>query len=272
VRQGKAILTTGPQPFVQGFTAIHNEASIEMMEQADAWDGPQKILVVLAHPDDPEFFCGGTLARWARAGHRIEYYMLTCGDKGYNDWTTTKDISPDNLCAVRHKEQSEAAAAIGAKAVHWLDLPDGYLVPDIDLRREVVRVIRRMKPDVLVTCDPQTLFSMVGINHPDHRAAGQVVLDAAYPAAGNAAYFPELLAEGMEPHMPAEIWCSLPSQPNVTIDITDTWPVKMEALLKHRTQVGDPDKFRGRMLSRHTEDSTDENPRFEERFRVIKYR
>jgi LmbE family N-acetylglucosaminyl deacetylase len=258
MRQGAAILTTAAQPFVQGFSAKDDEASAHTMEQADAWSEARKILVMLAHPDDPEFFCGGTLARWARAGHSLE-------------WTTTRDINPDNLCAVRHAEQAEAAAVIGARAVHWLDLPDGYLVPDIELRREIVRVIRRLKPDILMTCDPQTLFSTVGINHPDHRAAGQVVLDAAYPAAGNAAYFPELLSEGLEPHTPAEIWCSLPSQANVTVDITDTWPVKMDALLRHKTQVGDPEKFRVRMLSRHTEDSTDEHPRFEERFRVIKY-
>jgi LmbE family N-acetylglucosaminyl deacetylase len=241
------------------------------MEQPDAWASPRRILVVLAHPDDPEFFCGATLARWARAGHLIEYYLLTCGDKGYNDSTKPGDISTDDLCAARHREQSEAAAIIGVKAVHFLDRPDGYLVPDIDLRREVVRVIRKMKPDVLVTCDPQTLFATYGLNHPDHRAAGQVVLDAVFPAAGNAAYFPELLAEGLEPHMPVEVWCSLTNQPSVTLDITETWIVKYEALLKHETQIGDAEKFRARMLSHHTEDSSDQMPRFEEKFRVIKY-
>ena len=116
---------------------------------------------------------------------------------------------------------------IGAQAVHFLDRPDGYLVPDLDLRREVVRIIRRMKPDILVTCDPADSFANYGLNHPDHRAAGQVVLDAVFPAAGNAAYFPELLIEGYQPHMPKEIWCSLTSKPNVTMDVTDMWPIKM---------------------------------------------
>ena len=241
------------------------------MDQPDAWRSPKKVLVVLAHPDDPEFFCGATLARWARAGHAIEYYLLTCGDKGYNESTMPADISTDELCAVRHREQSEAASVIGATAVHFLDRPDGYLVPDIDLRRDVVRLIRKMKPDILMTCDPQTLFATYGINHPDHRAAGQVVLDAVFPAAGNAAYFPELLAEGLGPHMPAEVWCSLTNQPTVSLDITEMWPVKLEALLRHATQIGDVEKFKARMSSRHTEDSTDDNPRFEERFRVIKY-
>ncbi len=235
------------------------------------WETPQNIVVMLAHPDDPEFFCGATLARWARAGHKITYQLLTCGDKGYNDSTKVDDIKPDELCMIRHEEQANAAKVIGAQAVHFLDREDGYLVPDINLRRDVVRVIRKMKPDIVVTCDPQTLFATYGINHPDHRAAGQVVLDAVFPAAGNAAYFPELLAEGYAPHQPKEVWCSLTMQPNTTLDVTETWPVKMEALLQHKTQIGDVDKFKERMKKRRTEDSTDENPRYEEKFRVVKY-
>jgi LmbE family N-acetylglucosaminyl deacetylase len=241
------------------------------LDQPDAWTSPKNILVVLAHPDDPEFFCGATLARWCRAGHAVTYYLLTCGDKGYNETTRIQDVDTDALCAIRHREQNEAAAVIGVSAVHFLDRPDGYLVPDIELRREVVRIIRKMKPDILVTCDPQNLFATYGLNHPDHRAAGQVVLDAVFPGAGNAAYFPELIAEGYVPHMPKQVWCSLTSQPNVTLDITETWPVKFEALLRHGTQIGDVEKFKARIRSRHTADSTDDQPRFEEAFRVIKY-
>jgi LmbE family N-acetylglucosaminyl deacetylase len=243
----------------------------ETENQPGVWDEPQNILVILAHPDDPEFFCGATLARWAKAGHHIDYYLLTCGDTGYNDDTTVDDINPDDLCAVRHDEQDSAAKSLGVQSVQWLDHPDGYLIPDIDLRREVVRIIRQMKPDILVTCDPQNLFADYGLNHPDHRAAGQVVLDAVFPAAGNAAYFPEVLAEGFQPHQPKEVWCSLTSQPNVVLDVTDTWSDKLEAILRHRTQVGDPQKFREHVRGWHTEDSSDENPRYEEEFRVVKY-
>jgi LmbE family N-acetylglucosaminyl deacetylase len=240
------------------------------MEQPDNWTTPQDILVVLAHPDDPEFFCGASLARWARAGHKITYYLLTCGDKGFND-STPSDMTREALCALRHNEQANAAKTIGAQAVHFLDRPDGYLVADLDLRRDVVRIIRKLKPNVLVTCDPQTLFATYGINHPDHRAAGQVTLDAVFPAAGNKEYFPELLDEGYQPHMPKEVWCSASNQSNVTLDVTETWPVKLEALFEHKTQIGDLEKFKERMKSRHTEDSTDDNPRYEEKFRVIKY-
>jgi LmbE family N-acetylglucosaminyl deacetylase len=236
------------------------------------WDAPQNILVILAHPDDPEFFCGATLAKWARAGHHITYQLLTCGDKGFNE-STPAEMTTDALCAIRHAEQTAAAKVIGvdAEAVHFMDRPDGYLVPDLNLRREIVRVIRKFKPDILVTCDPQTLFAPYGVNHPDHRAAGQVVMDAVFPAAGSPVFFPELLAEGYEPHMPREIWCSLTMQPNAKIDVTETWQTKLEAILQHKSQVAQVDKFLERMKSRRTEDSTEENPRYEENFRVVKY-
>jgi LmbE family N-acetylglucosaminyl deacetylase len=236
----------------------------------EPWTSPKNILVILAHPDDPEFFCGATLAKWAREGHHITYVLLTCGDKGFNP-TTDPEMAPDRLCAIRHEEQYAAAKVIGAESVHIMDHPDGYLVPDLNLRREVVREIRRHKPDILVTCDPQNLFATYGINHPDHRAAGQVVLDAVFPAAGNPVYFPELLEEGFQPHMPKEVWCSLTTQPNITVDVTETWEIKLQAILQHKTQVQDPEKLTERFKSRRAEDSTEENPRYEEKFRVVKY-
>ena len=239
--------------------------------EPDPLNSPQNILVILAHPDDPEFFCGATLAKWAREGHHITYLLLTCGDKGFNTVTTTANISPDELCAVRHEEQYAAAKVIGAEAVHIMSNPDGYLVPDMNLRRNVVREIRKYKPDILVTCDPQNLFATYGINHPDHRAAGQVVLDAVFPAASNDAYFPELLQEGFQPHMPKEVWCSLTMQPNITVDVTETWDIKLHAILEHKTQVQDAEKLIERFKSRRAEDSTEENPRYEEKFKVVKY-
>ena len=240
----------------------------EKKEEPGIWGQPQKILVILAHPDDPEFFCGGTLARWARAGHTIHYFLLTCGDKGFED----PDAPAEQICAIRHAEQQAAAAAIGAREVRFLDLEDGYLVPSLELRREVVRAIRQEKPDVLVTCDPTRLYAGERINHPDHRAAGQVVLDAVFPAAGNAHFFPELRQdEGLEPHAPREVWISLAESPTVTLDITDTWPVKLQALKEHKSQIGDPVQFEQRMRARRTEDSSDAQPRFEEMFRVLRF-
>jgi len=234
------------------------------------WPEKQKILVILAHPDDPEFFCGATLARWAKAGHEINYYLLTCGDKGRNE--SNRHIPADELCALRHQEQRAAADVLGVQEVHFLDREDGYLVADLALRRDVVRLLRRFKPDVVMTCDPQNLFPAYGLNHPDHRAAGQVVLDAVFPAAGNELFFPELLAEGWQPHNPKEVWASLTSQPNAALDVTDLWETKIRALKEHKSQIGDPAKLEERIRSRHTEDSSLENPRYEERFRVVKWR
>jgi LmbE family N-acetylglucosaminyl deacetylase len=236
----------------------------------DQWEIPQKILVILAHPDDPEFFCGASLARWAKAGHEIHYFLLTCGDKGFDDL----QASADQICTTRHAEQNAAAAIIGVKSVRFLDLEDGLLVPTIDLRREVVRVIRQVKPDILVTCDPTHLFAGdYYINHPDHRYAGQVVLDAVFPAASNPFFFPELIKnEGLQPHKPREVWISLADNPNIILDVTDTWENKIRALKEHRSQIGDPKEFEQRMRARKSDRSTEENEYYEEKFRVIKFR
>jgi LmbE family N-acetylglucosaminyl deacetylase len=236
----------------------------------DQWEKPQKILVILAHPDDPEFFCGASLARWARAGHEIHYFLLTCGDKGFDDI----HASADQICTTRHAEQNAAAAILGVKSVRFLDREDGFLIPTIDLRREVVRIIRLVKPDVLVTCDPTHLFAGdYYINHPDHRYAGQVVLDAVFPAASNPFFFPDLIEfEGLQPHKPREVWISLTDNPNVILDVTDTWEEKIRALKEHRSQIGDPKEFEQRMRARKSERSTEENEYYEEKFRVIKFR
>ena len=244
--------------------------SADAAQAPDAWEKPQKILVILAHPDDPEFFCGATLARWARAGHEIHYFLLTCGDKGFDDANATAD----HICGVRHAEQEAAAAIIGVKSVRFLDLEDGYLVPSLELRRDMVRAIRQVRPDVLVTCDPTHLFAGdYYINHPDHRYAGQVVLDAVFPAADNPFFFPELIKEeGLQPHKPREVWVSLTSNPTVTLDVTDTWEIKIRALKEHKSQIGDPKEFEERMRARKSERSTEENEYYEEKFRVIKFR
>lgn len=237
------------------------------MSMEDHWSEAQKILVILAHPDDPEFFCGATIARWTAAGHQVVYWLLTCGDKG----SSNPETNPGELCGDRRDEQIAAAQVLGVQEVNFFDFPDGYLVPDLELRKEVTRIIRKERPDVLVTCDPKTLY--VGdnrINHPDHRAAGQVVLDAIFPAAGNPLYFPELLRdENLAPHTPREVWISLTLEPNVRIDVTDLWDTKLRALSEHRSQIGERSEFIERMRKRHTSDSTLENPRYEEVFRRI---
>jgi LmbE family N-acetylglucosaminyl deacetylase len=231
------------------------------------WETPQKILVVLAHQDDPEFFCGGSLAWWATAGHDITYCLLTCGDKGTKD----RDLPSEELCRLRQTEQKAAAQILGVNKVRFLDYLDGYLVPDLNLRRDITRLIRQEQPDVLITCDPTTLFIReIAINHPDHRAAGQACLDAVFPAARDHLNFVELWRdEGLEPHTVREVWVSLTLNPNVTLDVTEYWDIKIRALLQHNSQIGEPDKLIERMRSRHTPQSTPEDPHYEEYFRRI---
>jgi LmbE family N-acetylglucosaminyl deacetylase len=239
----------------------------EKENNADSWDSPQTILVILAHPDDPEFFCGATISRWSKAGHQISYCLLTCGDKGTND----RNISKDNLCSIRYQEQRAAARKLGVTTVTFLGYPDGYLVPSIELRKEVTREIRKVRPSILVTCDPTNLyFSGTRINHPDHRAAGQVVLDAVFPASQNHLYFEDLLTkEGLEPHAIREVWITLPTEHNIVLDVTSEWESKINALYEHKSQIGDTEKFTQRMRDRRTADSTPEKPRYEERFRRL---
>lgn len=236
-------------------------------ETPDNWDSPQRILVILAHPDDPEFFCGGTIARWVLAGHQVSYCLLTCGDKGTSDRAITSDI----LCTQRQGEQMAAAAVLGVHRVRFLDHPDGYLVPDLELRKEITRVIRQEHPDVLVTCDPTNLYVReTYLNHPDHRAAGQATLDAVFPAARDHLNFIELWRdENLEPHVVREVWISLPQAANISLDVTEQWQLKLRALNEHKSQIGDPAQLEERLRTRHTPDSSPENPRFEEHFKRI---
>lgn len=241
-------------------------AAMPAPQMLDAWERPQRILVVLAHPDDPEFFCGASLARWTAAGHEIVYWLLTCGNKGTSD----RSLTPDALCSIRHREQEAAAAVLGVRKVNFLDYEDGYLVPDLDLRRQVTRIIRKERPDILVTCDPQTLYSSENrLNHPDHRAAGQAALDAVYPPARDYLYFPELLQEGLEPHKVRELWVCGTLQPTVRLDVTPFWETKIQAVLEHKSQIADPVALMDRLRSRLVPGSTPDNPRYEEVFRRL---
>ena len=227
----------------------------------------ERVLVVLAHPDDPEFFCGATLAKWARAGKEIHYLLLTCGDKGSDD----PEMTPEKLCAIRHQEQLAAARVLGVQAVKFLGNSDGELFNTLDVRREIVREIRRLRPPILLTCDPTSLIRMnIAINHPDHRVAGATTLDALFPAAGNRMYFPELLSEGLEPFMPQEVWLSVTNEPNVWIDVTDTVDAKVAAIREHKSQVKEPAEIEKRIRERLRRTDVD-SELYMEGFRVIRF-
>ncbi len=196
-----------------------------------------QVMVIVAHPDDPEFFCGGTIARWAHEGVDVTYLICTRGDKGSNDPAMT----PGRLAELRVAEQWAAARTLGVRQVVFLDYKDGELQPSLELRRDIVREVRRYRPEVVVTCDPTTRFSR-GIypNHADHRAVGDAALDALFPAAGLPLYFPELLAEGLEPHCVAEAYLCVTNEPDTWVDTTDYIDLKIAALRCHASQVPDP--------------------------------
>lgn len=196
----------------------------------------RSVLVVVAHPDDAEFMCAATIAKWAREGKEINYVLCTAGDKGTSDRT----ISPSALAEIRRREQREACNRLGVKELVFLNYEDGVLQNTIALRRDIVREIRRFRPDVVVCQDPTSRWSAQGyLNHPDHRAAGDATLDAVYPSARDALVFPELLCEGFEPHKVREVYVGGTNTPDVYVDVEDTIDIKVEALLAHVSQVGD---------------------------------
>jgi LmbE family N-acetylglucosaminyl deacetylase len=226
----------------------------------------QRVLLVMAHPDDAEFSCGGTLAKWAREGKEIRYLLLTCGDKG----SDSPDVTPDMLCADRQVEQRAAAAVIGVNDVTFLHNLDGELVNTPEVRRDIVREIRRFKPHVVVTNDPTTYFrANAYINHSDHRTAGATTLDAVFPAAGNRMYFPELLAEGFEPHPIKEIWLAGSNEPNMWVDVTETLEIKLAALQQHKSQIKDMAEMENRLRERLRRPDVDREM-YAESFRVLK--
>jgi len=196
-------------------------------------------LVVAAHPDDPDFGVAGTAAQLASEGHAVHYVMCTSGDAGSDDPT----ISPSELVRIREAEQAAAGRILGLSGVHFLRYPDGELQPTLELRKTLVREMRRLKADVVLCQDPRSIVDDDGtyLNHPDHRAAGQAALDAAFPAAGNPSAFRDLLAEGLEAHKVREVWLYFTGGQHVNhfVDITATIDLKIAALEAHESQIGD---------------------------------
>jgi len=232
----------------------------------EGWTKKQKILLIFAHPDDPEFFCGATVKRWVSDGHFIEYCLFTKGEKGSLD----PNINIEELKEIREFEQFEAAKELGVKNVTFLNYPDGELVPSMDTRKSAVRVIRQVSPDVVVTGDPNNLFPRPGrINHPDHRAIGQIVIDAIFPAVGNPHYFCELFNEGLHPHKVQELWLANSNEADIELDVTQNWEIKINALLKHASQISDTNDFIAKIRGRHTKDSSIDSPIYIEKFRRI---
>ena len=190
-------------------------------------------MVIMAHPDDAEFGCAGTVGKWAREGDEITYVVCTNGDKGSDDPTMT----PQRLSAMREGEQRAAADILGVRHVVFLGYPDGDLEPTPSLRRDLTREIRRYRPEIVVTTDPTTRFARDEyINHPDHRAAGEAAMQAVFPASRDRLHFPELLSEGLMPHKVKQVYLTLTNEPNQWVDISEVVELKIQALRAHVSQ------------------------------------
>src|SRR6266545_2284990 len=196
----------------------------------------ERAMVIYAHPDDAEFGMAGTVAKWVKAGVEVTYCMITNGASGSQD----PDMTREKLRDTRYAEQREAAKILGVKNVVFLGYEDGHLYPTLEVRKDVARQVRIHRPDVILAMDPLFRVSEQGyINHPDHIAAGEVALRTINPDASTRQMFPELWRdEKLEPHKPKAIFLQTFGDGGTVVDISDTMPTKIKALLLHRSQLG----------------------------------
>jgi len=197
---------------------------------------PKRAMAIFAHPDDAEFTMAGTAAVWSAQGCEFTYVVCTRGESGSND----PQMTPWTLARIREREQRAAAAILGVRHVVILPHPDGTLLPTLELRRDLTREIRRYRPEVVLCGDPSVRsYGDDYLNHPDHRASASAALDAVFPSAETRYIFPELLAEGLEPHRVGAVFIHGSPEPNVWIDIEPVLELKIRALRAHASQVAE---------------------------------
>jgi LmbE family N-acetylglucosaminyl deacetylase len=227
---------------------------------------PESAMAIFAHPDDIEFSCSGTMARWAKAGARISYVILTNGDVGIAD----PDIPKPEVVKIRQREAQAAADIAGATEVIFMGEHDGMLEASMELRKRLVREIRRFKPEVVIAGDPTVFFpSDTYINHPDHRAAATVAIDAIFPAAGQPNLFEEIEEEeGIKSHKPRKVYISSWMNATEFVNIESTIGLKIDALRAHKSQImdWDPDEP---MRERAATVAKGKEMKYAEGFRVI---
>ena len=191
-------------------------------------------MVVIAHADDAEWGCSGTVAKWCAEGWDVVYVLCTDGSKGSSD----PEMTGERLVTIREKEQRDAGKILGLQDVVFLGYPDSYLEPTLDLRRDIAREIRRYKPDVVIVENPSRGLDSHYLGHPDHYAAGEAALSAVFPTARDRMTFPELLEEGLEPHKVREVWVSGGGDDSDQfVDVEAYMDTAIKALKAHKTQV-----------------------------------
>jgi LmbE family N-acetylglucosaminyl deacetylase len=197
----------------------------------------ERALVVAAHPDDVEFGAAGTVAKFTQSGIEVAYCIVTDGEAGSDHVTMTRA----ELASLRREEQRAAAAEVGVREVTFLGYPDGRVEAGLALRRDVTRVVRTFRPQLVLAPSPERWWDRIYASHPDHLATGEAATCAVYPDARNPLAHPELLEEGFEPHTVDELWLMASPESNVAVEISETFERKIAALLNHRSQIKDPD-------------------------------
>lgn len=214
------------------------------MPSEERSDPPDRILVIAAHPDDVDFGSAGTIASWTDAGASVSYCIVTSGEAGGSD----RSVSRAEMVRIRQAEQTAAAKQVGVHDLRFLGYPDGQVEPTLELRRDLARAIRQLRPERVVCPSPERNYARLGVGHPDHRAVGSAALDAVYPDARNPFAFPELLAdEDLEPWTVREVWISGGPTPDHYVDVTATFTRKIAALRSHASQISDPDGLERRL-------------------------
>jgi LmbE family N-acetylglucosaminyl deacetylase len=229
---------------------------------------PKRAMTIQAHPDDQEFSVGGTLAKWAKAGCEIISVIITNGDSGSNALEHDASYKPI-LAEIREKEQLAANEVLGIKETVFLHYRDGELEATIPLRKELTRLIRKFKPDTVLTGNPEGWFyGSDYLNHPDHRAAAQAACTAVFPSAGSRLMFADLLTEGYEPHDPNRLYIHGTDKDDTWVDITETLDVKIKALQQHASQVP-VDKVGKWMTEWAEEEAKDKEMNYAESYKVM---
>jgi LmbE family N-acetylglucosaminyl deacetylase len=236
----------------------------------------KKFLVVSPHPDDSDFGASGTVAKLAQEGNHIEYLVVSDGSKGSH----VVGFGGKKLAQTREQEQREAAALAGVKNVTFLGEVDGEMENTPELRKKLIREIRKVKPDIVLSFDPSSmLFENMYRSHRDHRVIAETVFDAIYPGVGNTSFFPELIQEGFEPHQVEEIWFFATPRPNKWVDIREYLNLKVQILLAHTSQHADPQAAEKRLRNKAAEEAlqqargkeTQEKIEYAECFRVVDF-
>jgi LmbE family N-acetylglucosaminyl deacetylase len=221
-------------------------------------EGPLKAMVIMAHPDDAEFLCAGTVAKWCAEGWEVRYVLVTGGDKGTHD----PEMTWEKLAAIREEEQRAACRVLGVKECIFLGYPDGFTIDDFELRGQVVRLLRLHRPDVVVTWDA----FRGSFNHRDHRNVGVAVADAVYPVVRDRLFYIHDEEDGLPSHQVNEILLAGAAEPDYTVDVTAHWETKVDAILCHASQIGGRTKEEFLKMRRERIEKEGEKPE-EERFR-----